>query len=160
MSVNLDQDKTGQSADHGCFEIQSAEGLGIFSHGQKLPYIAATHRYALTMDEGMTSTMPSSPDLPNHPKKDQEAPRYQIDFRGLAAYGNITDQVRVIIRRMINGPPNALFEQHARQYAVPLLRQMLPVLAGDSDSTAWFGGLSNAEAWNASHSTAGSSTAG
>ena len=160
MSVNLDQDKTGQLENHRCFDIQSAETLGIFSHGKKLPYIAATHRYALTTDEGMTLTTRSSPDLPVHPKNDEEAPRYQIYFRGLATYRNITDHVRVVVRRMINGPPNALFEKHARKYAVPSLRQMLPVFAGDSDSTAWFDGLSNAEAWAASHSTEGSSTAG
>jgi len=38
---------------------------------------------------------------------------------------------------------NALFNQHSRQYAVPLLWQMLPVLTTDPDATTWFGRIGN-----------------
>jgi hypothetical protein len=56
MSVDLNQDKTGQSADPSNVDIQHAEALGVFLHGNKLPYIAAVHccaAYALTEDEGI-----------------------------------------------------------------------------------------------------------
>jgi hypothetical protein len=160
MSVNLDQDRIIQSGDPGCYDIQSAEMLGIFSYGQKLPYIAATHFYALTIEEGLKT--PSSSDLPVHPKEDREAPRYQLSFRGLAAYRSINDQVRVAIRRMISSPKNDLFNRHApgRQFALPSLGQVLPVLTGDSNSTAWFGGHNNVEAWDDGPSTVGSATSG
>ena len=38
ISVNLDQDKTGQSVNPANVAIQSAEDLSIFLHGNKLPY--------------------------------------------------------------------------------------------------------------------------
>jgi hypothetical protein len=50
---------------------------------------------------------------------------------------------------MINRSKNAVFYNHAWKYGVPLLRQMLPVLAGYSDSSARFGGIGNADAWSA-----------
>jgi hypothetical protein len=148
ISVNLDQDKTGQSMNPINVAIQSAEGLSIFSHGNKLPYIAAVHCYALTENQGITVTTPSSHDLRNQ-INDEEAPRYQIDFRGLSAYGNITDAVRITIRMMINQSKNAVFNDHTRDYGVPSLRRMLPVLTKDPASTEWFGGCDGAKAWNA-----------
>jgi hypothetical protein len=42
---------------------------------------------------------------------------------------------------MIDNSKNALFIQHPRLYAIPLLRRQLPILAEDQDSTAWYGGL-------------------
>jgi hypothetical protein len=96
ISVNLDQDKTGQSVNPVNVATQSAEDLSIFSHGNKLPYIAAVHCYALTANQGITVTEPNSHDLRNQ-MEDEEAPRYQIDFRGLSAYGNITNPVRTSI---------------------------------------------------------------
>jgi hypothetical protein len=56
ISVNLDQDKTGQSVIPSNVAIQSAEDLSIFSPGNKLPYIAAVHCYALTENEGIIVT--------------------------------------------------------------------------------------------------------
>jgi hypothetical protein len=117
ISVNLDQDKTGQSVNPAHVAIQSAEDLRIFSHGSKLPYIAAVHLYALTEDEGISVTEPISHDLRNK-EHDEEAPRYQIDFRGLSAYGNITDEIRAAIRTMIDRSKNAVFENHPREYGV------------------------------------------
>jgi hypothetical protein len=140
MSVALDQDKAGQSLLPDNVGIQSAEALGIFSQGKPRPYIAAVHCYALTQDEGITATSSTSYNLP-HPKRDQEAPRYQINFTGLAAYRIMTEAIEVAVRRMIDSSKNALFLQHPRKYGVPLVRQMLPVLYTDADSTAWCGGL-------------------
>jgi hypothetical protein len=40
VSLALEQDKTGQLADPCTTDIQSAETLGLFSQGNKLPYIA------------------------------------------------------------------------------------------------------------------------
>ena len=142
ISVNLDQDKTSQSVNPVNVAIQSVESLSIFSHGNKLPYIAAVHCYALTKNQGIT-VGPGGPDQRNlrGKKKDQEAPRYQIDFRGLDAYGIITEDVRAAIRRMIDRSKNAVFINHPRKYAISSLRRMLPVLTGDKESTEWFGGL-------------------
>jgi hypothetical protein len=56
-----------------------------------------------------------------------QAPRYQIDFRGLSAYRNTTDAVRRAIQAMINGSKNAVF------------------LCGVS----FYGGIDQADAWNA-----------
>ena len=134
MSANLDQDKTGQSINPSNVEVQSAETL---EGGKKLPYIAAVHCYALTTNEGITVTNPSPFNLRNA-NDDQEAPRYQIDFRGLAAYRNINNPIKIAIRRMINNSKNALFNQHPRLYAIPLLRRQQPVLAEDQDSMAWY----------------------
>jgi hypothetical protein len=100
------------------------------------------------VNQGITVTQPSSHDL-RIQKKDEEAPRYQIDFRGLSAYGNITDAVRITIRMMINQSKNAVFNDHTRDYGVPSLRRMLPVLTKDPASTEWFGGCDGAKAWNA-----------
>ena len=143
ISVNLDQDKTGQTVSPTNVAIQSAESLSIFSNGKKLPYIAAVHCYALTAegeDPGIRVAKPSSHDLRNQ-DNDMEAPRYQIDFRGLKAYGNITDEVKIAIQGMINQSKNAVFIHHPRPYGVPSLRRMLPVLTEDTDSTEWFGGI-------------------
>jgi len=146
ISVNLDQDKTGQSVNPTNVAIQSAESLSIFSHGNELPYIAAVHCYALTDNQGISVAMRNSHDLRNK-ISDEEAPRYEINFRGLSAYGNITDAVRTAIRRMINRSKNAMFENHSRKYGVPFLRQMLPVLTKDETSTGWFGGFEQAKTW-------------
>jgi len=96
ISVNLDQDKTGQLVNPVNVMIQSAEDLSIFSHGNKLPYIAAVHCYALTANQGITVTEPNSYDLQNQ-MEDEEGPRYQINFHGLSTYGNITNPVRTSI---------------------------------------------------------------
>jgi hypothetical protein len=143
MSVNLDQDKTSQSADPHTVPVQSAETLGIFSGAKKLPYIAAVHCYALTKDEGVTVTTANRRSPRNIVTKDEEAPRYQIDFRGLAAYRDLDVPTKAIIRSMINNSKNALFNQHPRQHAVPHLRRMLPVFTADEASVAWFGGFGN-----------------
>ncbi len=148
ISVNLDQDKTGQSVNPGNVAIQSAEDLSIFSHGNKLPYIAAVHCYTLKENQGITVTKPSPYNLRNQ-INDEEAPRYQIDFRGLSAYGIITDAIRIAIRAMVNRSKNAVFNNHTRDYGIPSLRRMLPVLTEDPASTEWFGGLDQADAWNA-----------
>ena len=140
ISVNLDKDETGQALNPANATIQSVESFSIFSDGKKLPYIAAVHCYALTEDQGIsTVSMPSSHF--QSPIQDEEAPRYQIDFRGLSAYGNITDADRIAIRRMIDESNNALFNHHSRDYGVPSLRQMLPVFTKDPESTEWFRGL-------------------
>jgi hypothetical protein len=148
ISVNLDQDKTGQSVNPVNVAIQSAEDLSIFSSGNKLPYIAAVHCYALTTNQGIAVTEPNPHDLRNQ-MQDEEAPRYQIDFRGLSAYRNITDPVRTSIRAMINHSKNALFTNHPRPYGIRSLKRMLPVLTGDPAATEWFGGFEKADAWNA-----------
>jgi hypothetical protein len=139
-SMALDQDKTGEKEDPGTVAIQSAEILGLFTQGQNLPYIAAVHCYALTEDEGINTSHPNTYGLQS-PQKDEAAPRYQIHFRGLAAYRNITESMKSNIRRMIDGTKNALFMHHPRQGSLDLVRQMLPLLDGDSSTTAWFGGL-------------------
>ena len=144
ISVSLDQDKTGQDANPANIGIQSAEHLSIFSHGKKLPYIAAVHCYALTKRQGITVSTESSHDLRKQ-GEDLEAPRYQIDFRGLSEY-NISDSVKSTIRRMIGKSNDAVFYNHTRDYGVPLLRQMLPVLTKDADSTKWFCGLNSGAA--------------
>jgi hypothetical protein len=55
--------------------IHSAEHLSIFSGASKLPYIAAVHWYALTKNEGITVSQPSSQtDKLQTPKNDLEAP--------------------------------------------------------------------------------------
>ena len=143
MSMALEQDKTGQKEDPATVAIQSAELLGLFTGGRKAPYIAAVHCYALSEREGITVTVhppPNHHDLRTH-IKDQAAPRYQIDFRGLAAYRNVTDSMKTDIRRMIDGTKNAVFTHHPRPDNLSLLRQMLPFFGGDSFTTAWFGGL-------------------
>jgi hypothetical protein len=144
MSMNFEQDKTGLSEDPRTVGIQSAEILGLFSEGNMLPYIAAVHCYALTKDEKISVTTPISKDL-RRPAEDQAAPCYQIDFRGLAPYRNLTEPIKTHIRSMIDGSKNYLFNHHPRQFGLPVLRQMLPVLIGHSDATAWFGGLGNGD---------------
>ena len=160
VSVNLNQDKTGQSADPRYIGIQSAEKLSVFSHGHRLPYIAAAHCYGLTEKQGTTVTKSINHNFRGKPD-DQEAPRYQIDICGLDAYGNLTDTVKNVIRMMINRSKNAIFMNHSRTYNVPFLRRMLPVLTQDSASTEWFGGFASADAWSASYTpTANPPTAG
>lgn len=105
MSVNLDKDETSQSMDPAYVAIQSADSLDIFSQGNKLPYIAAVHCYALTENQGITVAEPNL----GRETYDDEAPRHQIDFRGLSAYRNMTDGVSAAIRRMMKWPKNALF---------------------------------------------------
>jgi len=150
ISVNLDQDKTGQSADPHYIGIQSAEKLSVFSHGHQLPYIAAVHCYGLTENQGTTVTESIDRNFRGKPKN-EEAPRYQIDIRGLDAYGSLTDTVKNVIRMMINHSRNVIFMNHSRTYNVPSLRRMLPVLTQDPASTEWFGGFADADAWSASH---------
>ena len=149
ISVHLDQDKTGQNVNPNTVAIQSAESLPtfFFSDGNNLPYIVAVHCYALTTTtkkQGIFVTMPS-PSSSYPPHRDSkidgfEAPRYQINFCGLSAYGNISEGVKVLIRRMIDQSKNtAVFSYHPREYGVPLLRRMLPVLTNDLESMEWFG---------------------
>jgi hypothetical protein len=149
VSVNLDQDKTGQSVNPNSVAVQSAEDLSIFSHGNRLPYIAAVHCYALADNQGIFVTKSSSGYGLRYKKKDMEAPRYQIDFRGLDAYRNITDGVRKAIPAMINRSKNAVFSNHSRKYGIAGVRRMLPVLTDDLASTEWFGGFVQADKWNA-----------
>ena len=139
ISVHLDQDKTGQNVNPNTVAMQSAESLPtLFSDGNNLPYIVAVHCYALTKKQGIFVTMPNP--YPHRDKIDGfEAPRYQINFRGLSAYGNITEGVKTSIRRMINQSKNVVFSYHPREYGVPLLRRMLPVLTNDLESMEWFG---------------------
>jgi hypothetical protein len=153
ISVNLDQDKTGEKMKPDNVGIQSAEKLSIFSHGNKLPYIAAVHCYALTKNQGISAMQPTPYNLRNK-KNDEEAPRYQIDFSGLSAYGIITEADRNAIRRMINQSKNAVFAHHSRDYGIPSLRRMLPVLTKDPASTEWFGGFDQANTWAGSASNA------
>jgi hypothetical protein len=140
ISVNLHQDKTSDSVSPPSVAIQSAEHLSIFSGASNLPYIAAVHCYALTKDEGITVSQPSSQtDKLQAPKKDLEAPRYQIDFRGLSAY-NITDADKSIIRGMINRSKKGVFATHPRTYGIAAVQRMLPVLASDGASAEWYKG--------------------
>ncbi|KAK2464678.1 hypothetical protein APHAL10511_003254 [Amanita phalloides] len=142
ISVNLEQDKTGLSVNPRHASIQSAESLSIFSPGNVLPYIAAVHCYALTDDLGITAGEPLSREL-RSPRYDKEAPRYQIDFRGLKAYRNITGSVGNTIRAMINRSKNSVFTNHTRDYGVDSVRQLLPVLGKEQAATRWFGGCPN-----------------
>lgn len=136
ISVNLDQDKTGQVNPINV-AIQSVEALSIFSHGNELPYIAAVHCYALTGNEGIIVTKPSEKNV-RYKTENMEAPRYQIDFHGLKAYNNITEGVKNEIRGMINGSKNAVFVKHPRKYGVAAVMQMLPVLTENPASVQWF----------------------
>jgi hypothetical protein len=54
VSLALEQDKAGQSADPPTIGIQSAETLGLLSQGNKLPYITSVHCYGLTSNEGIS----------------------------------------------------------------------------------------------------------
>ena len=114
----------------------------------------------LTQNQGTTVTKPIQCSFRGK-DDDEEAPRYQIDIRGLDAYRNLTDRVKNVIRVMINRSKNAIFLNHSRPHTIPLVRQMLPVLTDDLASTKWFGGFTNAYAWSASqalianHPTAG-----
>jgi hypothetical protein len=147
ISANLDQDKTGEKMNPVNVAIQSAEVLSIFSPGNGLPYISAVHCYALTEHQGISVTSP-----PNRSARckttDEEAPRYQIAFRGLASYANITDGQKATIRGAINRSKNAVFEKHSRKYGVQSLQRMLPLLGKDPASTEWFGGYEQAGKWN------------
>jgi hypothetical protein len=121
--------------------IQSAEHLSIFSGASNLPDIAAVHCYALTKDEGITVSQPSSQtDKLRAPNNDSEAPRYQIDFRGLSAYNIITDADKSIIRGMINRSKKGVFATHSRTYGIAAVQRMLPVLASDGASAEWYEG--------------------
>jgi len=142
MSVELNHDMTGRTTDPEDVDVQSAEQLEVFSHGNPLPYIAAVHCYALTDDEGLWAMQEAdSLDLGGEVEDDEQAPRYQIDFRGLAAYGNITDADKEVIRSMMSGSRDYLFRSHWRRDALDLVRQMLPVLDCVPSSTAWLGGM-------------------
>ena len=121
--------------------IQSAEHLSIFSGGSKFPYIAAVHCYALTKDEGIKVSQPSSPQTDSElqaPKKDLEAPRYQIDFRGLSAYNIIPDTDKSIIRKMINRSKKCVLATYPRTYGIAAAQRMFPVLASDEASAEWY----------------------
>ena len=147
ISVNLDQDIMGESVNPVNAAIQSVEALSIFSHGHKLPYIAAVHCYALTEEQGISVPKASSHDL-QYPDSDKEAPRYQIDFRGLTAYRNMTEDIKMSIRAMIDCSKNAVFVHHSRDYGIPSLRKMLPVMTEDPAATEWFGGLDGVNDWH------------
>jgi len=140
MSMSLHQLKTGVSEDPLLVNAQSAERLKLFSSGHKPPYIDAVHCFALMKDQVVKVTTPS-----NHPitykTHDTEAPRYRIDIRGLNAYRGMTPELGHTIRAMIDSTKNALFKHHPRQDALPLLRQMQPLLNDHPDTTAWFGGF-------------------
>lgn len=139
-SANLDQDKTGESVNPIHVAIQSAEDLSLFSHN-KLPYIAAVHCYALTENQGLIVQERRPLYELRSQMIDIEAPRYQIDFRGLEAYACITNAEKATIRGLINRSKKVLFENHSRKYGVPSVRRMLPVLSDDPASTEWFGGI-------------------
>jgi hypothetical protein len=145
MSVDLNQDKTGQTTKPDNAGTQSAEDLKTFSRGNKLPYIAAVHCYALTSNEGIFATQAHSHNVRGENVQDREAPRYQIDFRGLAAYRNLTEATKDAIRSMINGSKNYLFNNHSREYALHLVHQMMPVLSSEPAATAWFDGSEGGE---------------
>jgi hypothetical protein len=147
ISLELNQDKTGHSMNPSTVAVQSAEALDLFSGEHRLPYIAAVHCYALTTDEGIFVTTPRThaPPTRAHTGVDQEAPRYQIDFRGLAAYRKVTEGMAADIRRLIDRSKNELFIHHPRDYGQRLLRQMLPVHDGHADSKVWFSGERRAE---------------
>jgi len=113
VSVTLDQDKTGQSMNPCNVAIQSSEDLSLFSHTKNLSYITVVNCYALTENQGITVMQPSQHDF-RRPSRDEEAPHYQIDFRGLSAYRNMTDEIRIAIRVMINRSHNAVFDHHSQ----------------------------------------------
>jgi len=127
--------------------IQSAKALSIFSGGNRLPYISAVHCYALTENQGFSIANPLE-HFPRNKRADQVAPRYQIDFLGLASYANITDGQKATIRGAINRSKNAVFEKHPRKFGVPSLRRMLPLSGKDLASAEWFGGYEQAAEWN------------
>jgi len=106
-----------------------------------LPYIVVVHCYALTKDEGITVSQPSSQtDKLRNPKEDLEAPRYQIDFCGLSAYNILTDADKSIIQGMIKHSKKGVFSTHSRSYGIAALQRMLPVLASDGASADWYEG--------------------
>lgn len=146
ISVNLDQDKTSQSVSPPNVSIQSAEHLSIFPDGTKLPYIAAVHCYALTDSDMGIKPEPGPSERLQQTRKlrsslgNSEAPRYQINFYGLNAYDGIAEEERAIIRRMIDRSKDALFANHPREYGVPSVRQMLPLLSRDPDAMKWIAG--------------------
>jgi hypothetical protein len=139
-SMVLEQDKTSPTEDPTTVAIQDAELLGVFTQGQKLPYIAAVHCYGVTKNEGVVAHGPIPKKL-RSPANDIAAPRYQINFCGLAAYRGLNDTMKSDIHRMIDGSKNALFNKHPRQEYLHMVRQMLPLLNGHVSATAWFGGL-------------------
>lgn len=139
VSMIFDQDKTSLTADPQTVAIQSAEDLNFFSSGNKRPYIAAVHCYARSDGEDITVSTPSGHTLRGSGRTSETAPRYQIDFRGLTAYRDTSSHARNHILAMIDNSKEALFKKHPRKYAVPQLRKMQPVLAGDVNTTAWFG---------------------
>jgi hypothetical protein len=141
MSIILDQDKTGQSENPATVKAQSAETLRLFSGGKtSLPYIDAVHCYALTTNQDIIVTTPSPHEV-TFPQQNSEAPRYRIEIRGLDVYKDIPPGLAENIRGMIDGTKNALFKHHPRQNAIPILQQMKPLLNGQKETTAWFGGF-------------------
>jgi hypothetical protein len=132
-SMVLEQDKTSSTEDLATVAIQSAELLGVFTQGQKLPYIAAVHCYGVTENEGVVA-YGHIPKRLRSPDEDEAAPRYQIDFRGLAAYRALDEVMKSDIRRMIDGSKNALFNHHSRPECLDMVRQMLPLLNGHASA--------------------------
>lgn len=65
------------------------------------PYVAAIRCYAPIQDEGITTTKQKPYNI-QRPAKDEEAPRYQIDFRGIVAYRDLTVSIRNRIQREKN----------------------------------------------------------
>jgi hypothetical protein len=84
MSMALEQHKTGPKEDPDTVAVQSAEVLGLFTAERKPPYIASTHCYGVTDREGLTVQHANTHYLRSQ-TKDKAAPRYQLNFRGLAA---------------------------------------------------------------------------
>lgn len=140
MSMALEQDKTSQTEDPTCTGIQSAEVLGLFTQGQKLPYIAAVHCYALTRDQKI-SVPTTAQDTHRWKSADEVAPRYQIDLSGLSPYRSLSDAKMDTIRTMINNTKNAVFKNHSRIETIDGVRMMLPLLNDHPYATAWIYGL-------------------
>jgi hypothetical protein len=142
MSWNLDQDKTSPSITPAHVAVQSAESLNLFLPGHKttLPYISAVHCYALKHDIGLSARTPTDKTY-HHQEENQQAPRYQIDFLGLAAYQHLESGVKDKILAVINGSQQYLFSAHPRQDEVPALHQLQPYLDEDPATTKWFGKL-------------------
>jgi hypothetical protein len=146
MSIALHQDKTGKNVIPTRVEIQDVQHLNLFMPDKKLPYIAAVHCYALIKDEGITvgdtvgDTNRST--RQQWKQRDEAPPRYQINFRGLAAYRDIADSgiagVSGRIRVAIDNIQNSMFTRHARQSTLEGVRLMLPMLNEENDANAWY----------------------
>lgn len=136
ISINYEQDKSGEYSRPFATPIQSAEDLHLFSDGRMLPYISAVHCYALEHPQGIAVRTVHGYNL-RHPEQDQEAPRYQIDFIGLKAYRDINERIAGCIRSMIHRSKNLIYIMHERKDTLHLLRQQLPFANEHPDSNTW-----------------------